>query len=306
MRICVAVSVLILGGKLWAFAATFSTALLADAAESVVHLIVIGFSTFSIWFASRPADVTHPYGHRRIVYFAVGLEGILVTGTAVCVFVIAVAVLLRGHQLHSAGAGLAIATPVAIANAGLATWLNAQGRRAESAVLRSSARHIWADVATTAAALVGVALTVMTGHAWWDPVAGLTVSTGIFYSGFAQLRRSVAGLMDRVDPGALESAVDCLAAGVRNGAIRGYHQLRGRLIDDQLWIDVHLQVQSDLTISEAHDRATNLEGSIRAAYEDRDVHITTHIEPVGHDEAHPEGHEETDDPYRTQGHEARL
>lgn len=306
IKVSVAVSVLILAGKLWAFAATYSTALLVDAAESVVHLVVIGFSAFSIWFAARPADMSHPYGHRRIVYFAVGFEGALVTGASICAFAIAVVALLRGHQLHSAGVGLAIGTPVAIVNAGLASWLHVQGRRTGSAVLRSGARHIWADVATTVAALAGVALTSMTEQSWWDPVAALAVSAGIFFAGFALLRQSVAGLMDHVDPAALTSAVECLTVGVRSGKIRGYHQLRGRLLDDQLWIDVHLQVPSDMTVSDAHRRATAIEGSIRAAYRDRDVHITTHIEPEGHDDAHPVGHEDTDDPFSSQGPEVRL
>ena len=72
------VSLLMLAGKTTAYVITGSSAILADAAESVVHLAATGFAAYSLWYSLRPADDCHPYGHGRISFFSAGFEGALV------------------------------------------------------------------------------------------------------------------------------------------------------------------------------------------------------------------------------------
>ncbi|MEO1480322.1 MAG: cation transporter, partial [Bacteroidota bacterium] len=68
MAASLAVAVLMLVGKLGAYAATGSSAILGDALESVVHLLATGVATFSLWYAAQPPDAKHPYGHGKIAY----------------------------------------------------------------------------------------------------------------------------------------------------------------------------------------------------------------------------------------------
>lgn len=74
MGISLAVSLLMLAGKLTAYFLTGSAAILADASESVVHLAATGFAAYSLWYSMQPADDCHPYGHGRISFFSAGFE----------------------------------------------------------------------------------------------------------------------------------------------------------------------------------------------------------------------------------------
>ena len=91
-------SIVMLAGKLTAYYLTHSTAILSDAAESVVHGAATGLAAFSYWYAARPADTGHPYGHGRIAYFSAGFEGALVSAASVAVICSGIVGLIRVPQ----------------------------------------------------------------------------------------------------------------------------------------------------------------------------------------------------------------
>ena len=105
-------SVVMLAGKLTAYSLTHSTAIFSDALESVVHGAATGLAAFSLWYAARPADADHPYGHGRIAYFSAGFEGALVFAASVAVISSGVIGLIRGPQLRHLGVGLGMLTRI--------------------------------------------------------------------------------------------------------------------------------------------------------------------------------------------------
>ena len=79
MSLSLAVSLLMLVGKLSAYVITGSAAILADASESSVHLAATSFAAYSLWYSLRPADSGHPYGHGRIAFFSAAQSCIAMT-----------------------------------------------------------------------------------------------------------------------------------------------------------------------------------------------------------------------------------
>lgn len=279
-----------LAGKWTAYALSGSTAIFADALESVVHGAATGLAAYSVWYARRPADSEHPYGHTRISYFSAGFEGALVFAAALAIFWSAARDLLYGVQHGQLGVALTIAASLAAINLVLGTMLVRVGRRYRSLVLVANGRHVLADVWTTAAAILGLGLVALTGVEWLDPAAALFVGVFVMVGGVQLVRESVAGLMDRVDPALLSRLAGVLDAQVAAGRIRDHHQLRVRKTDDVVWIEVHVLLPGDLPTRVAHAHVTALEQALRAALTEHTVQITTHIEPADHAQAHPEGH----------------
>ena len=83
MALSLGVGLLMLVMKVYAYLITGSAAIFSDAAESVVHNVAVGFALFSLWYANRPADHNHPYGHEKINYFSAGFEGSLIMLAAI-------------------------------------------------------------------------------------------------------------------------------------------------------------------------------------------------------------------------------
>src|SRR5579864_7552789 len=72
MRLSLAAGFFMLIAKALAYGITGSAAILADAAESVVHVVAVSFAAYSLWFSRKPPDATHHYGHDKIAFFSAG------------------------------------------------------------------------------------------------------------------------------------------------------------------------------------------------------------------------------------------
>ncbi|PSQ95921.1 MAG: cation transporter [Bacteroidetes bacterium SW_9_63_38] len=298
MGLSLGVSVLMLVGKLTATVLTGSTAILSDAAESIIHLFATGFAGFSLWYAATPPDPDHPYGHGKIAYFASAVEGTLILIAAVVIAGMAVRDFVVGPDLRQLDAGLLLIGGLTAINLGLGGYLVRTGRQTNSLVLVSNGQHVLTDMWTSLGVIVGVGLVWATGVTWLDPAVGLLVAANILRTASRLLRRSVYGLMDEADPEATEGLLDELTEAKADGTIAEYHQVRHRRSGDQVWIEYHLMFPGDMSIREAHARSHEVEDRVDTLFPDDEVHVTAHLEPRRHEEAHPEGHREPTDPLR--------
>ena len=298
MGLSLGVSVLMLVGKLAATVLTGSTAILSDAAESVIHLFATGFAGFSLWYAATPPDPDHPYGHGKIAYFASAVEGTLILIAAVIIAGMAVRDFIAGPDLRQLDTGLFLLGGLTAVNLALGWYLVRTGRRTNSLVLVSNGQHVLTDMWTSLGVIAGVGLVWATGVTWFDPAVGLLVAANILWTASRLLRRSVYGLMDEADPDATQGLLDELTEAKADGTIAEYHQVRHRRSGDQVWVEYHLMFPGDMSIREAHARSHKVEDRVDALFPDDEVHVTAHLEPRRHDEAHPEGHREPIDPLR--------
>jgi len=296
MTLSLIVSFVMLVGKLSATYLTGSTAILSDAAESVIHLFATGFAGFSLWYAATPPDPDHPYGHGKIAYFASAVEGSLILIAAVGIGWMAVRDLVTGPDLRQLDLGLYLLGVLTAINLALGWYLIRTGRRTNSLVLVSNGQHVMTDMWTSLGVIVGVGLVWLTGVRWLDPVVGLLVAANILWTATSLLRRSVYGLMDEADPEATQDLLDELADAKADDTIAEFHQVRHRRSGDQVWVEYHLMFPGDMSIREAHARSHEVEDRVDALFPEDDVYVTAHLEPRRHDDAHPEGHREPADP----------
>lgn len=298
MTVSLLVSFLMLAGKTAAAYLTGSAAILSDAAESVIHLFATGFAGFSLWYAATPPDPDHPYGHGKISYFASAVEGTLILIAACIIGWTAVQDLVSGAALEKLDVGLYLLGGLTVVNLALGKYLVRVGRRTNSLVLVSNGQHVMTDMWTSFGVLAGVGLVGLTGIQWLDPVVALLVAANILWTAKSLLRRSVYGLLDEADRDATQALLDELDAAKTSGIINEFHQVRHRRAGDQVWIEYHLMFPGDMSIREAHARSHQVEDRVDALFPEDTVHVTAHLEPQRHDDAHPDGHREPADPLR--------
>ena len=288
MGASLAVAVIMLVGKLWAYFITGSTAILSDALESVVHLGATAMAGFSLWYAAQPPDRQHPYGHGKIAYFSSGFEGAMILLAAVFILIEGTKALIVGPELQQLGTGLLITATLALINLFLGLYLVRTGRRTNALVLVSNGRHVLTDMWTSLGVLVGVGLVYVTDILWLDPVVAILLGLNIMRTAFRLMGTAYSGLMESVNPEESGRVLEALEKAKTEGKIDDYHHLRHRRVNDQVWIEAHFIMPDNLSLQEAHRRATLVEAVLDDLFEDDIVQVTSHLEPASHE--HPKEH----------------
>jgi cation diffusion facilitator family transporter len=291
-----AASVLMLVGKIGAAWLTHSSAILSDAAESVIHIFATAAAAASLKYAALPADREHPYGHGRIAYFSAGFEGALISIAALSILALAGNALVEGPQVQQLGLGLLITFSLAMVNLALGTFLVRVGKKHESMVLVANGQHVLSDMWTSLAVVVGVLLVWVTEIVWLDPVVAMLAALHILREGWKLMRDAFQGLMDAARPEDTQTLLRVLDDLKARKVIEDFHQLHHRRANDHMWIEVHLLLPAHLQLLEAHEQACQAERELMAAFPGVHAYITSHLEPTPHHAAHPEGHREPDDP----------
>lgn len=288
MRLSLAVGVLMLVGKGVAYAITGSAAILSDAAESVIHVVAVAFAAFALSLSTRPANQRFRYGYERIAFFSAGVEGALIGLAAVFIIVAAIEKWRSGLELQQLGTGTLIVLAAAALNLGLGGYLVYIGRKTRSIILEANGKHVLTDSWTSFGVVGGLLLVLVTGWKPFDPIVAILVALNILWSGWDLVRRSVAGLMDYSDPRVALDLEPHVAAVCADLGI-AYHQVRFRDSGQRVLVDLHVLVPAEMSVGEAHRRATALEERLpdRVPF---DVEVVTHIEAIeDHDDVHRVG-----------------
>ncbi|CAN5233745.1 cation diffusion facilitator family transporter [soil metagenome] len=266
-----------LGLKWTAYAYTGSLGLMADAVESIVNLVAALTAFASIWYASRPVDPSHTYGHEKIEYFSTGLEGVLILVASVSICWYAIGRLLSPQALSAVDVGVAIGSLASVINWVTARYLLRQAKLKDSIILEAEGQHLLTDVATSIGVLGGMGLAWLTSLNWIDPLVALLVGLNITRTGFGLIHRSFDGLMDRSLPEAEQRAVRAAIESKLHEDM-DYHALRTRRAGSRRFVDFHLLVPGVLSVQEAHGYGSDIEDAIRAVAPG--LEVTVHIEPI--------------------------
>ena len=272
----VAIAVAVLALKAMAWWVTGSVALYADALESIVNVAAALAALLAVRLSALPADANHPYGHSKAEYFSAVLEGALIIVAALLILHEAWGAFQAPRAPEQAGIGLAVAAVASGINAAWALFLGRRGKALRSPALMADARHLWADVVTSAGVLVGVGLVTLTGLLWLDPLLAALTAVNIIFSGWRLLRESVGGLMDEAVPPATMERIRRIVAEQASGAIEA-HDLRSRHAGRHTFLEFHLVVPGDMRVSESHEICDRIEAALKAELED--AIITIHVEP---------------------------
>lgn len=277
MNLSLGIGILMLVIKFGAYLLTGSAAIFADAVETIVHVVAVGFASYSLRLSQKPADVSHPYGHAKIGFFSAGAEGSLIILAALFIIHDAVNKWIGGLVLDNIGLGSALTALTVFLNGGLGLYLVWLGKKKDSLILEANGKHVLTDAWTSVGVIVGLCLTLLTGWLPWDPIFAILVAINILVAGFGLIRRSVRGLMDEADPQIRARLIEILNRETTSRGVR-YHELRHRNTGDGHWVDFHLLFQDETPIKTAHTIATEIERTISESFQTR-VIVTTHLEP---------------------------
>ena len=289
MRLSLIFGLAMLIGKTAAYFMTHSAAIFSDAAESVIHVIAVGFATFSLRLSTKPASSQFLYGYERITFFSAGFEGAMIVVAAIAILFESIRRWIAGLQLENLGAGVLLVLMAGILNAGLGYYLLRIGRRTNSLILEANGKHVLTDSWTSFGVVGGLGLVLLTHWKPFDPLVAIAVAANILWSGGHLVWSSAVGLMDYSDPKAGRKIRDKLDAICSELTVQ-YHGVRFRTTGYRLIIEVHLLFPRLTSVSEAHRLATILEERLPTELA-MPAEVTTHLESLeDHSDVHRELH----------------
>ncbi len=274
----IVVGCLVLGLKTAAWWLTGSAGLYSDALESTVNVAAAAIALLAIWFAEKPADANHPYGHEKAEFFAAVLEGTLIVVAALSILEHAWGAWNHPTKLEQVGPGLGLNLVATGLNAGWAAVLLRLGPRLRSEALRADGRHLVSDVVTSLAIVVGVGAAVTTGLRVLDPATAAVAAIYVLWSGMRVLTSSVSGLMDAAPAEGVVSHIRQVVAEAAEGAIEA-HDLRMRSAGRVTFMEFHLVVPAAMSVADAHAICDRVEAALKSDIEG--LVITIHVEPEG-------------------------
>jgi cation diffusion facilitator family transporter len=289
MRLSLIFGLVMLIGKTTAYFMTHSAAIFSDAAESVIHVIAVGFAAFSLRLSAKPASSHFLYGYERITFFSAGFEGAMIVVAAIAILFESIWQWISGLRLERLGTGVLLVLMAGVLNAGLGYYLLRVGRRTNSIILEANGKHVLTDSWTSFGVVGGLGLVLLTHWKPFDPLVAIGVAVNILWSGGRLVWRSAVGLLDYSDPKAGRRIRDKLDS-ICSELVVQYHGVRFRTTGRRQIIEVHLLFPRLTTVSEAHRLATVLEERLSAEV-GMPAEVITHLECLeDHAEVHHEQH----------------
>ena len=260
-----------------------SSALVADAVHSLsdfaTDIVVIVFVKIS----GKPEDDDHRYGHGKyetlataiigIVLFAVGI-GLLVGGAT------KVADVLNGAILPAPSMIALIAAAVSIVSKEILYRYTVRvGKNLNSQAVVANAWHHRSDAFSSIGTLVGVAGAIFLGERWriLDPLAAIVVSAFIIKVAMELIKPCIDELLERSLPAETEKKILDIISSFPE--VSSPHHLRTRRIGNHIAIEVHLRMDGQTSLEDAHAVATKVEKRLKAEF-GPETHIGIHMEPV--------------------------
>lgn len=241
--------------KFGAYFLTASNFVLTDAAESIVNVIASSFAFFSIYLAAQPRDENHPYGHGKVEYFSVFIEGSLIGIAGIIIIIKSTYSIFYPNAIHDLLTGAAIIGATGIINGCLGYYMIQKGRSLKSMTLDADGRHLIADMVTSIGLVVGLTLIRFTNILWLDSALSILVAIYIIYSSYKLVRKSVGGLMDEADFQVVTDIIKVLGDRRREAWI-DVHNLRAQKYGTELHIDCHLTLPSYFDLTTVHNEVS--------------------------------------------------
>ncbi len=277
-----AVNVALLLCKFVAGIVGHSAAMVADAVHSlsdfVTDIIVLVF----VHISSKPQDKSHDYGHGKYETLAMTIIGLALLGVAIGIVYGGVAKMVAwagGQQLQAPGTlALWAALLSVVLKEGVYRYTMAKARRLSSQALEANAWHHRSDALSSVGTTLGIGGAILLGQRFTvlDPLASVVVGAFIVKVALSLLRGGIGDLMEQSLPEEVESEMLQLVASLP-GDIQP-HDLRTRRIGSHYAIELHILMDGNITLRQAHDKASEVENLLRQKY-GAATHVAVHVEP---------------------------
>lgn len=277
-----AVNVILLLFKFVAGIVGHSAAMVADAVHSLSDFVTDVIVLIFVRISGKPEDKDHEYGHAKYETLAMTIIGVALLLVAVGIVYSGLTKIIawaQGEVLKAPGLmALWAALLSVVLKEAVYHYSMVEARKLNSQAVEANAWHHRSDALSSVGTAIGIGGAIFLGQRWavLDPVASIVVGALIIKVSVELLRNGIGDLMEHSLPEEVEDEILRLAASVP-GVVEP-HELRTRRLGNHYAIELHILMDGNITLCEAHEKASEVEDILRAHY-GSETHIAVHVEP---------------------------
>ncbi|WP_212525049.1 cation diffusion facilitator family transporter [Actibacterium sp. MT2.3-13A] len=264
--------------KLWALGATGALSIAASLADSALDLMISLGGLAAIFYAAKPPDDDHAFGHSSAEDLAALGQAVFILASSGLIAWAAVARLQSEAPppLASEGRGVLVMAASIALTLGLVLWQRRVARRTGSKVVRADSLHYIGDLVPNLGAIAALWTSAQFGLTQVDSVVAIGAAAMLAVGALGIGKGAWDALMDRAADPEVVAGIEAIVKGWPG--LHGYHDFRTRSSGSTVFVNLHIELDGELTLTEAHDIGAGLKRAILTAYPGTDVII--HKDPV--------------------------
>lgn len=272
-----AVALFLIVIKSVAYVMSGSVALLSSLVDSVLDALASILNFIAVRHALEPADHEHRFGHGKAEPLAGLGQAAFVTGSSLFIIFESLNRLLKPRPVEQGELALAVMVVSLLATLGLVLYQRHVVRATESIAIHADSIHYLSDFAQNTGVILALLLSTYLGWSIADPIIALMIAVYIVSSAYRILKQSIDQLMDR-ELSEEERQKICTIIDSHPG-LNGYHDLRTRSSGKDIFIQVHLDMDGEMSLTTAHLIGDEVEARLCEAFPNADILI--HHDPAG-------------------------
>lgn len=279
--VAVAVAVILVVIKLYAWLRTGSASILASLLDSTVDILASLIIMYAVMISQAPADKEHRFGHGKAEPLASLAQSAFIAGSAVYLILYAIESLWINSALQQVNVGLWVMALSLALTTLLVGFQYYVIQKTKSTAIQSDALHYVSDILTTGLVILGLLLSQLQ---WLDPILAILIALWILRSAYAIGRDSVNQLMDgEIDDDMRAEIVQIILATPK---VQGFNDLRTYRSGPNCFVQFDLELDDQLTLFDSHAISEQVVNHLKARFANLDVMV--HQEPVSfrHDADH--------------------
>ena len=278
--VALAVALVLVAVKVWAWLATGSISLLTSAADGLVDVVASLVTFAGVRYAGRPVDRGHRYGHGKAEAVAAFVQALLLAGAAVGLGIQSVTRLFVPQPLTEIGFGLWVIIASSVAASGLVAMQTYVVKRTGSTGIAADRAHYMTDVAVNIAVLVALVLERFLAWNRADAIGALAISCYMLWNARGMALHALIQLLDRELDTSDRERIKSAVLGCEG--VQAVHDIRTRNGGDRVFVEFHLEVDGAMSVEKGHSIGDRAEDAVRSIFQAADV--VAHLEPAGIDD----------------------
>ena len=268
--------------KLGAWILTDSVSMLSSLLDSVLDAAASVLNLIAVRQAVTPADREHRFGHGKAEPLAGLGQAAFIGGSAVFLFIEAAHHLVQPAPTLNTELGIGVMCLAIVLTMGLVLYQRYVIRHTGSLVVSADELHYRSDVILNASVIVSLAVSGFLGWPYADPLFGILIGIWIIWGAWLVTKKAIVQLMDRELPDEQRARIREIVLG--HPEVAAVHELRTRAAGPMAFIQVHIEMDGNMSLAQAHRVSDEVEAALLQAFPRAEVII--HQDPAGVNEGH--------------------